>query len=220
MLRSLAHECIPALKPSDTVEKAQELIHAFHVRHLPVVDDSGKLVGVVSEDQLLDAEPHQAVEALITSQQAVSIDAESHTMDATRLMLEHRLTTLPVVEGESEYVGLLDRHQLFEIYARLLAVQEPGVILVVEMQPQDYSLGQLAYLIEQNGAHIRSVFTEPPGREGESIRVTLKLDVTDSARIRHVLEHYGYHVVAAFSDVSTDEDFQQRIQAFMRFLEV
>jgi len=67
---------------------------------------------------------------------------------------------------------------------------------------------------------VRSVFTEPPVREGEPVRVTLKLDVTDSTRIRHVLEHYGYHVVAAFSDVSSDEEFQQRIRAFMRFLEV
>jgi hypothetical protein len=50
--------------------------------------------------------------------------------------------------------------------------------------------------------------------------VTVKLNATDTARIRHVLEHHGYRVVASFSELEDDNDLQFRIQEFMRYLEV
>jgi len=219
MIRTLAQEGIPPLKPQDTAQQALDILQEYHVQHLPVVDDSGKLIGVVSEDQLLEADPQTEVKQLLQAK-PISIDAESHTFDATKLMVQHQLTTLPVVEDDQQYVGLLDRHHLFEKYTLMLSAHEPGAILVVEMDPRDYSLGQLAYIIEQNNAHIRSVFTEPPTVEGAPFRVTLKLDVQECSRIKHVLEHYGYRVTEAFSDASNDEELRQRIEAFMRFLEV
>jgi len=52
------------------------------------------------------------------------------------------------------------------------------------------------------------------------IAVTLKLNTTDTARVRHVLEHQGYRIVASFSEEEDDEEFRNRIQEFMRYLEV
>ena len=52
------------------------------------------------------------------------------------------------------------------------------------------------------------------------MKLTLKLNVNDTARVRHILEHYGYHVVASFSDDQDDDDFKDRLQEFMRYLEV
>ena len=81
-------------------------------------------------------------------------------------------------------------------------------------------MSKLVYTIEQNGVRILSIASESPDYEGGKIRVTLKLNVKDASRVRHMLEHYGYHVVATFSDDSTDEDLQLRVQEFMRYLEV
>ena len=63
-----------------------------------------------------------------------------------------------------------------------------------------------------------SLSTEPLPEQ--SVLVTLKLNVGDTARIRAILEHYGYKVSGAFGEAESEEDIQVRVNEFMRYLEV
>ena len=64
-----------------------------------------------------------------------------------------------------------------------------------------------------------SIATEMPTTSTGQIRITLKLNVQDTSRVRHMLGHHGYDVVATFSE-EDDEDLQLRVLEFMRYLEV
>lgn len=221
IIQTLISEAAPPLKPTDTAEHALGLLMELRVRHLPVVDDEGMLVGLISEEQLLDtaAGPEAPIETLLGAR-PISALPETHVFDVTKTMVEHDLTVLPVATPGGHYLGLVKRHDIFDRFARMLSTQESGAILALEVDPRDYALSQLVYTIEQNGVKILSVASEAPDEPGGKIRVTLKLNVKDSARVRHMLEHYGYHVVAFFSEDDDDEELQHRIQEFMRYLEV
>lgn len=219
VIRNLISPSLIPLKPADTVEYALGLLLEMRVRHLPVVDGTGKLIGLVSEDQLLDAgSPDMRVENLLTAR-SVTASPDLHVFEAAKTIVAHGLTALPVVDESDRYVGVVRRHEIFDQLARMLSTQEAGAILALEVEPKNYSLSKLVYAIEQNEVKVLSVATESPG-EGGPIRVTLKLDAQDTARVRHVLEHHGYHVVAAFSDTDDEDDLQDRIEEFMRYLEV
>lgn len=220
-IRDLISTSTPPLRPSDTAEHALGLLMEMRVRHLPVVDRSGKLVGVISEDQLLESAsgPDALIDTLLGAR-PVSAGPDTHLFDVTKTMVQHELTTLPIAEEGQEYVGLVKRHDIFDRFAKMLSTQESGAIVALEEDQRDYSLSKLVYTIEQNGVKILSIASEAPESEVGKIRVTLKLNVQDASRVRHMLEHYGYHVVATFSDDTTDEDLQLRVQEFMRYLEV
>lgn len=220
-IRDLISTSVPPLSPEDTAEHALGLLMEHRVRHLPVVDENDYLVGVVSEDQLLESAsgPDAKISTLL-GRKPVSASPDTHLFDVTKTMVEHDLTTLAVAEDGRRYVGLVKRHDIFDRFAKMLSTQESGAIVALEEDPRDYSLSKLVYTIEQNGGKILSIASESPDTEGGKIRVTLKLNVTDATRVRHMLEHYGYHVVATFSDETTDEDLQLRVQEFMRYLEV
>lgn len=220
-IQTLISKAAPPLKPSDTAEHALGLLMELRVRHLPVVDDEGSLVGLISEEQLLDAAagPDAAIATLL-GPRPISAGPETHLFDVTKAMVEHDLTTLPIATHGGRYLGLVKRHDIFDRFARMLSTQESGAILALEIDPRDYSLSQLVYAIEQNDVKILSIASEAPDEPGGKIHVTLKLNVKDTARVRHMLEHYGYRVVAAFSEEGDDEELQFRIQEFMRYLEV
>ena len=218
-IQNLINEATPPLQPVDTVEHALGLMMEVRVRHLPVVDSMGDVVGVVSEDQLLDSDgPDALIESLLGPRPIVAAP-DAHVFDVTKIMVQHDLTTVPVADDDGQYVGLLRRHDIFDQFARMLSTQESGAILAIEVDQRDHSLAQLVYTIEQNDVKILSIATEKPDTEYGKLRITLKLNVSDTARVRHMLEHHGYHVVAAFSD-EDDEDLQLRVQEFMRYLEV
>jgi acetoin utilization protein AcuB len=223
-IRTLIARQIPPLRLDDTVEHALGLLLDHSIYHIPVVNGSGRLVGSVSEDLLLNAAgPEAPIASLIQEDpgtRPVQVLPDTHVFEATKVLVKHALTAVPVVEASGEYVGLLRRHDIFEQFARMLSTQESGAILALELVPRDYSLSQLVYTIENNDVKILSIASEPPDSDTGMIRVTIKLNTTDATRVRHMLEHHGYHVVASFSEEETDEDLQWRVQEFMRYLEV
>jgi hypothetical protein len=125
---------------------------------------------------------------------------------------------LPIASADRKYLGAVRRHDIFDRFAKMLSTNESGAILALEIGAKDYSLSKLVYSIEQSDVKILSIATESPEEDGV-LRVTLKLDVKDTARVRHVLEHAGYRIVAAFSEEGSEEDLQYRVEEFMRYLE-
>ena len=217
-VREAIHPTTPALQTSDSVETALGLLMEHHVRHLPVVDDEGRLAGVISEDRLMDAEGADArVDSLLIGR-PVSIPPEAHVFDAARTLVEHDLSTIPVANAEGDYLGVLRRHDVFDQFAQMLSTRQSGAILALEVDSRDYALAKLVHVIEQNEAKVLAVASESPETSTEKIRITLKLNIKDTTRVRHVLEHHGYHVVAAFGE--EDGELEELVEEFVRYLEV
>lgn len=210
----------PPLRADDTVEHALGLLLETRVRHLPVVDEDSHVVGIVTEEQLLDAEGPDILLGSLSGQPVVTVNTGMHVFDVTRVIMDHDLTTVPVVDDDHRYIGLVRRHDLFERFARLLATQQSGAILALEVNERDLLLSQIVYLIEQNDVRVLSLATDTHGLPEGIVGVTLKLNVKDASRVKHMLEHNGYRVVSAFGEDEDAEDLLDRVQEFLRYLEV
>jgi len=209
---------VPALQVSDSVEKALGLLMEHHVNHLPVVDDEGDLAGMLSEERLMDAEGPDAEIGSLVVGRPVSAPPEAHIFEAARSMVEHDLSTIPVADTQGRFHGLIRRHDIFDTFAQMLSTQQSGAIVALEVDPRDYALANLVRLIEQNEGKVLAVASEEPDESSSKIRVTLKLTVHDTSRIRHVLEHNGYHVVASFGEA--EGELEELVEEFVRYLEV
>ncbi|MEM6287333.1 MAG: CBS domain-containing protein [Bacteroidota bacterium] len=208
---------LDALSTDDTVGEALLDLAEAHVAHLPVLDPEGRLDSIVAEVALREhPEPDAPLGALMAGA-PVSIGLDTHVFDAAHLLRQHGLSVLPVVAEDGAYAGLVVRQDVFAQLAHMLATEEPGAIVVLDVARADFSLGQVAQIIEQNGVRILSVSTEDDPGAGR-VRVTLKLNVTDTARVRHLMAHYDYRVVAVFDEAQ--DDIEARAAAFLRYLDV
>ena len=115
------------VRPEDLVDLAASLMEWEHIRHVPVEDDQGRLVGVLSHRSLLrlvargaqrgDAEP-VAVKELMKAD-PVTVDPDTPALAAMRLMKEARVGCLPVVE-DGRLVGIVTERDLIDVAAGLL----------------------------------------------------------------------------------------------------
>jgi len=208
----------PALSSVDSVAEALLRLEDEGLATMPVADETGKLIAVVSEVALLD---HPDTRALLGSLgqygAPVSAEPETHVFDAAHLMREHNLTSLPIAEEDGTYHGLVSRGAVFGQLAHMLATEEDGAIVVAEVGRHDVSLAQLAHLIEGSGVRILSISTEDDATTGH-VRITLKLNTTDTSRVRHLLAHHGIGVVGVFDEA--ESDLESRAAEFLRYLEV
>jgi len=117
------------VRPDDIVDFAATLMDWRHVRHVPVENDSGRLVGLVSHRSLLRlvaqgrvGREHKVTVAEIMNQQPITVRPETLTVEAIRLMRQHNLACLPVTR-DGRLVGIVTEHDLIVVASRLLEAQ-------------------------------------------------------------------------------------------------
>ena len=124
-----------SVHPDDLVDFAASLMDWRHIRHVPVEDDSGNLVGLISHRALLRmvARPQsgEQAEAIpvrdIMSTNPVTVTPDTPTVEAIQLMRSHQVACLPVVR-DGKLVGIVSERDLIEVSGRLLEqwLQEDG----------------------------------------------------------------------------------------------
>jgi CBS domain-containing protein len=113
------------VRPEDVIDLAANLMHWRHVRHVPVENDEGKLVGIVSHRDLLELfalgktnGSGEIVVRDVMKQNLVTVRPETPTLEALSLMREKNIGCLPVIKNE-RLVGLVTAHDFLTVSAKL-----------------------------------------------------------------------------------------------------
>lgn len=113
------------VRPEDVIDLAANLMHWKHVRHVPVEDQEGRLVGVISHRDLLallaagKANQHSEIIVRdVMKQDLITITPETSTLEALQTMREKNIGCLPVI-GDEKLVGLITAYDFLTVSARL-----------------------------------------------------------------------------------------------------
>ena len=114
------------VRPEDTIDLAANLMHWKHVRHVPVEDSEGRLVGIISHRDLLELfaveRTHNHSELTVRDvmkRQPITVAPDTPTLDALLVMRERNIGCLPVVRDD-RLVGIITAHDFLTVSARLL----------------------------------------------------------------------------------------------------
>lgn len=217
--RELISQEIPALKPSDTAAKAIKLMEELHVAHLPMVYNE-EYIGLIPEDIVLGThDPELVLGKLgLTVTRPFSF-GHQHIYEVIRLIANHRLTVAPVLDDRQHYLGCISMTGLVQHFAEMGAIQNPGGILVVELNMNDYSLAEIAHVIESNDTRILSSYITSQA-DSTKIELTLKLNKTDLSRVQSALFRHNYNVKASFNEDTYRDDLKTRFDSLMKYLNI
>ncbi len=214
--RIIAHD-IPELSLSDNGVNALNLMEQFGIEHLPVVQD-GKFIGLVCEDEILSMDnPTQAFHLNHHEYPMFCLASNRHIYDAMKVIVEQKLTLLPVIDAEVNYLGSITLQTLLQGLYQIQSVNELGAILVLEMNMYDYSLSQIAQIVEGNDAKILNVSMSAVPNTTK-VEITLKINKEDLNPILQTFNRYDYTVVDTYMEPKFSEDLKERYEEFMKFL--
>lgn len=213
----ISNEIIP-LRTSDTGEEALSMMNDFYVRHLPIVNNR-QLLGLISEDDILNFDANEAVGSYSLSLIRPYANAKDHIYELLRLLAEYHLTLIPVVDDEENYIGVVTLEALLLHFAQTASFSEPGSILVLEISKRDYSLAEIARIVESENAAVLSAFVSAVP-ESARIEVTIKINRQNVHSIIATFTRFDYDVKASFNEADYVSSLRERYDALMSYLNV
>lgn len=215
--KELITEEIPPLTHTDSGEKALRWMDEFKVSHLPVLKN-GNFVGVISESDVLDKmDIVESLDKLFDHLPRPYVFENAHIYEVLSKISEHRISILPILDENEKYLGCTSVYHLLTVIANTGSIKETGGIIVLEVNSIDYSMAQIAQIVESNSAKILSSYIMS-SVDSTKLEVTLKINQVELSRIIRTFERYDYIIKESYQKSEGDEDIQNRYDALMNFL--
>ncbi|EGJ49945.1 CBS and ACT domain-containing protein [Desulfocurvibacter africanus] len=163
--------------PDESMMKASKLLKDKNIRRLPVVDDTGKLIGILSDRDIKEASPSKAttldVHELyyllseikvkdIMTKNPVRLKAEDSVEKAAVLLSEKSLGGLPIVDDNDSVVGIITEKDMFDILIEITRVRDGGVQMGFQLPRTPGALKPILEDLAGSGAKILSIITVYP----------------------------------------------------------
>jgi acetoin utilization protein AcuB len=216
----LISDLILPLRTSDTGSIALTWMDELRVSHLPIVNNESFL-GLISEKDILDMnEPDQSLGNHFLSLARPYVLYNQHLFDAIRVASEMQLTLVPVLDEQHRYLGCITQGRLLEEMAQVGSVNQPGGIIVLEMNIADYSMHEISRIVESNDAKVLSCHSRTFD-ESTKVEVTLKINKIDASAVIQTFNRYDYFITASFSEENDFNDLlRERFGSLMNYLSI
>jgi len=191
----------------------------YHVSHLPVIAEE-KYIGLVNEDQLLNVEEDtQALEKLQSDFSILAVNANTHFIEAVRLTNEYLLSVLPVIDNEANWVGAIISSDLLKHLGKMNGMDEPGGIIILELEKREFSFSEISKLVETNDAYITQLNTHFDNNLGV-LFVTLKINKFEISDIVATFQRYEYSVKYYFGEELYENELRNNYDHLMNYLNI
>jgi CBS domain-containing protein len=214
----LINSGFPSIHLTDSAALALQLMEDYDVQHLPVLSEE-KYVGLVSKSDLLDLLEEQAIGFESTHILPYSIKGEEHFLTALKLAAEKEISLVPVINDQSELLGVISITELLYRLSNFLGNNEPGGVIVLEINKRNFSFGEISRLVETNDALITqcNTFTEP---ETGLVIITLKINKIEISAIVATFQRYEYIVRYYFGEEQYSNELKDNYNHLLAYLNV
>lgn len=197
------------VSPETSFPDAFRTIREEGIRYLPVVGKKGKLVGIVTQTDLLQASPSSAttlavfemnyllahLEVSEVMSSPITVSEDDPLEEAARIMVENKIGCLPVMRN-SELVGIITETDIFKAFVETLGAGEAVLRLMLRVPNVPGELARMTAVIADLGGNLRSVASFH-GDDSEHVYIIFRLDGVDEDVLLPALEEMGEEVVHA-----------------------
>ena len=218
--KELITDPIIPLKGTDTGAYALGLMDDYHLFHLPVVRDT-EFLGLISETDILGLnDPEEAIGNYQLTLRQTYVTERLYIFEVIKIFSSQKLSVLPVLSDKNHYLGVITMANLVHHLSAIAAVDNPGGIIVLEVNDKDYLLTEIAGIVESNDAKVLSLYiTSDP--DSTLLEITLKINRIDIGPILQTFFRYNYIVKASWSHEDAYNDgLQERFDALMNYLNI
>lgn len=156
-----------------TIFEAKKLMADKKIRHLPVVDEAGKLIGIVTDRDMRDAMPSTLMKKPdyedtlnkigtrsigdIMTKEPMTIYAYYTLQDTLLVIQKKKVGALPVIDEKGYLKGILSTRDLLTAFVNVLNIDEPGSLLCIIVTEQPGQMKKIVDIVTEENISLGSV---------------------------------------------------------------
>lgn len=199
----------------ETVADLQDFFADSTFSHFPVLDN-GIYLGCISS---VDAETFETKKKLADYRYALEGFFVRNAMiwlDVLEVFARNNANLVPILDETNKYVGYYEITDVIKFLNETPFLKESGGIIVVEKTTNDYSMSQIAQIVESNNGKLLGLFVSEAN--AEKVQVTVKITLGGMNEIIQTFRRYNYEIISEHQEDNYLNNLKERSEYLDKYL--
>ena len=199
----------------DTVESVQDLFLEFPYSHFPVLEE-GIYIGCASADdvELLDAD--RKISEFRYTFERFFVRNTMNWLDVLEVFAKNETNVVPILDETNTYIGYYEIADIIKCFHETPFLKEDGGVIVVEKGIREYSMSEIAQIVESNDARILGLFIS--FSDLEKVQVTIKISLRGMNEIIQTFRRYNYEIISEHQEDAYLNNLKERSDYLDKYL--
>ena len=208
---------LKALNTTDTIEKAQDKLFDASFSHFPVLD-SGIYLGCVSIIDLESFDDAKLVSDYRYTLEGFYVRDTTIWLDVLEVFAKNHTNLVPVLDENNVYLGYYEIEDIIKFFHETPFLKEPGGIIVVEKPILDYSMSEIAQIVESNNGKLLGLFISESTID--TVQVTLKISIGAINEIIQTFRRYNFEIISEHQEDLYINNLKERSDYLNKYLSI
>lgn len=210
---------IPLLYNHHTVGDAIDWCEQFNSKYVYIADENKLLLGYAPTNLLYELNDENLLSSIELQEFNYDCFEYLHLFEFLKIASNIDIYILPIIDKQNILQGFSSPEKILQTYLQQNQILSEGGVLVLSIDPKDYSLSEISRIIENDGANILNV-SIVHNAQTNTIEAIIKINKTDLKAIEASFERYNYTILQLIHQSEIEIDLQNRIDNLMKYLQV
>ena len=201
-----------ALTTDETVLQASDLFDEAVFSHFPVLEND-IFVGSISRNEVETFDLDKKIADYKYSFDRFFTRENSILLDVLEVFSKNNSNIVPVLDDVNKYLGYFEIEEIIKRFSETPFLSESGNIIVLRKEILDYSVSQIAQIIESNNGKLLGIYVSDS--DNTFIEITLKINIGDVNDIIQSFRRYNYEIISEH----TQDDYLTILKENANYLE-
>lgn len=206
-----------ALDIESTISDAQDFSQEFTFSKFPVTEN-GIYIGSISNEDIEAYESEKKISDYRYSLEGFYTRINTNWLDVLEIFAKNRTDILPVLDDTNLYVGYYELVDIVKFFHETPFLKEAGGIIVVRKSIIDYSVSQIAQIIESSDGKLLGLFISDA--DLEYVEITLKINLGPMNEILQTFRRYNYEIISEHQEDSYINSLKERSDYLAKYLNI
>jgi Mg/Co/Ni transporter MgtE len=206
-----------AINSQETIANVQDFFCDLNFSHFPVIEE-GVYIGSIALDDIETFDGDKNVADYRYTLEGFFARNNAIWLDVLEIFAKNHTNIVPVLDQDNTYLGYYESEEIIKLFQETPFLKEHGSIIVVKKALVDYSMSQIAQIVESNNGKLLGLFVSEANLE--NVEVTLKINLGAVNEIIQSFRRYGYEIVSEHQEDDLMNVLKERSEYLDKYLNI
>lgn len=208
---------IKAIAIDESIETVQDFFAELSFSHFPVLED-GTYLGSIALDDVETFDTDKNVSDYRYTLEGFYARTNMIWLDVLEVFARNHTSVVPVLDDNNKYIGYYEITDIVKFFHETPFLKELGGIIIVEKNIDDYSMSQIAQIVESNNGKLLGLFIS--NVENDNVQVTVKITLGAMNEIIQTFRRYNYEIISEHQEDNYLNALKERSDYLDKYLNI